>query len=116
MERIERLEEEKAGLAADIRDVLAEAKGSGFCVPTIRKILKLRKLDAQEREEAETVLSVYLVAMGMQMRSTWTMEKPHDGRATHIFDYLAALRNSPEELTKSTTVTASKASSCGFST
>ena len=67
VERVEKLEEEKAGLGADIRDVLAEAKGSGFCVPTIRKILKLRKLDAQEREEAETVLSVYLVAMGMQM-------------------------------------------------
>ncbi|MHC5536688.1 DUF2312 domain-containing protein [Singulisphaera rosea] len=63
--RIEKLSEEKAGIAADIRDVFAEAKGNGFSVPALRAILKMRKMDAGEREEQETVLDVYLVALGM---------------------------------------------------
>jgi len=63
--RIERLEEEKAGIAADIRDVFSEAKGNGFEVAAIRKIIKLRKMDEQAREEAETVLDTYLHALGM---------------------------------------------------
>lgn len=66
IERVERLEEEKANLAADIRDVFAEAKGNGFCVRTIRKILKLRKMDTSERDEQEAVLDTYLRALGMQ--------------------------------------------------
>lgn len=65
IERVERLEEEKAGIAADIKDVLAEARGNGFDVPTIRKILKMRKQDASEREEQETILDVYMNALGM---------------------------------------------------
>lgn len=65
VERVERLEEEKAGIAADIRDVFAEAKGNGFDVPTIRKILKIRKQDESEREEAENILDTYLNALGM---------------------------------------------------
>lgn len=64
--RVERLEEEKAGIAADIRDIFAEAKGNGFDVPAIRKIIKLRKLDTQEREEQEHVLDTYMRALGMQ--------------------------------------------------
>lgn len=64
--RVEKLEEEKAGIAADIRDVFAEARGNGFDCPAIKKIIKLRRMDASEREEAETVLDVYLVALGMQ--------------------------------------------------
>ena len=63
--RIERLEEEKAALAADIRDVFAEAKGQGFDVKAIRQIIKIRKLDAQEREEQQAMLDVYLNALGM---------------------------------------------------
>ena len=62
---MEKLEEEKAGIAADIRDVFAEAKGNGFDVKAIRTILKMRKLDASEREEQETILDVYLNALGM---------------------------------------------------
>src|SRR3954462_3723155 len=65
--RIEKLEEEKAGLAADLRDVYSEARGNGLDCPAIRKIIKLRKMDASEREEAETILDVYLHALGMQM-------------------------------------------------
>jgi len=63
--RVERLEEEKAGIAADIRDVFAEAKGNGFDVKALRQIIKIRKLDAQEREEQETILDVYMNALGM---------------------------------------------------
>ncbi len=63
--RVEKLEEEKAGLSADIRDVFAEAKGNGFDCPAIKKIIKLRKMDAQDREEAETTLETYCRALGM---------------------------------------------------
>lgn len=63
--RVEKLEEEKAGISADIRDVFAEAKGNGFDVPAIRKILKLRKMDPSERDEAEHVLDTYCRALGM---------------------------------------------------
>lgn len=66
IQRIERLEEEKSGIAADIRDVFAEAKGNGFHVKAIRKIIKLRQLDAQQREEEETILDTYMRALGMQ--------------------------------------------------
>ena len=63
--RVEKLEEEKAAIADDIRDVFAEAKGNGFDVKAIRQIIKLRKMDAQEREEEETVLDTYMRALGM---------------------------------------------------
>ncbi len=65
IERIERVEEEKAGLAADIRDIYAESKANGFDVKAIRTIIKMRKKDAAEREEEQTILDVYLVAMDM---------------------------------------------------
>jgi uncharacterized protein (UPF0335 family) len=63
--RVEKLEEEKAGLAAEIRDVFAEAKRNGFDIPAIRQILKLRKLDSAERDEKELVLDTYRRALGM---------------------------------------------------
>lgn len=66
IERIERLEEEKANIAADITDVYSEAKGNGFDVKTMREIIKLRKLEAHEREEKEILLDLYLGALGMQ--------------------------------------------------
>ena len=59
VERIEKLEEEKAALAADIRDVYAEAKGNGFDVKTLRQIVRLRKLDAADRDEQEALLDLY---------------------------------------------------------
>lgn len=65
VERIERLEEEKAALAGDIKEVYAEAKGHGFDVKTLRQVVRLRKQDAQERQEREEMLSVYLHALGM---------------------------------------------------
>lgn len=65
IERIEKLEEEKAAIGADIKDVFAEAKGNGFDVKAMRSIIRLRKLDASERDEQETILDTYLRALGM---------------------------------------------------
>jgi len=65
IERIERLEEEKASLAGDIREVYAEAKGNGFETKVIRKIIALRKKDFAERREEEAILDLYMQALGM---------------------------------------------------
>ena len=65
IERIERLEEEKAGIAADIREVYAEAKGNGYDVKALRQVVKLRKVDEADRREADLVLSTYMRALGM---------------------------------------------------
>lgn len=65
IERIERLEEEKAGIAADIKDVFQELKGRGFDVKAVRAILRMRKQDRAERQEAEAILELYLQALGM---------------------------------------------------
>ncbi len=65
IERIERLEEEKAGIAADIKDIFAEAKGNGFDVKTMRQVLKIRKMDASDRDEQEALLDLYMHALGM---------------------------------------------------
>ena len=65
IERIERLEEEKAAIASDVRDVYAEAKGNGYDVKALRTIVRLRKQDANERAEAETILETYMQALGM---------------------------------------------------
>ena len=63
--RIERLEEEKAALAADLREVYAEAKGNGFDVKALRTVVRLRKQDENKRREEEAVLTTYLHALGM---------------------------------------------------
>lgn len=65
VERIERLEEEKKAIADDIKDVYAEAKGNGFDVKTLRQVVRLRKVEAAERQEAEAMLDLYLSALGM---------------------------------------------------
>jgi uncharacterized protein (UPF0335 family) len=65
IERIERLEEEKKATSDDIRDVYAEAKGTGFDVKALRTIVRLRKQDVNERKEQEAVLETYLHALGM---------------------------------------------------
>jgi uncharacterized protein (UPF0335 family) len=65
IERVERLEEEKKALADDIRDVYAEAKGSGFDVKALRMIVRMRKQDADERREQEAILETYMHALGM---------------------------------------------------
>ena len=65
IERIERLEEEKAALAGDIREVYAEAKGSGFDTKIMRQIVRLRKLDKADLQEQETLLDLYKRALGL---------------------------------------------------
>lgn len=65
VEQIERLEEEKKAIASDIRDKLAEAAAIGFDKKSIRKLVKLRKISATEREEVAGILAVYMHALGM---------------------------------------------------
>ena len=65
IERIETLEDEKAALGEQIREVFAEAKGSGFDIKVIRQVLKIRKMETQERLEQEELLDLYLAALGM---------------------------------------------------
>ncbi len=65
IERIERLEEEKKTIAADIREVYAEAKANGFDTKILRKVITLRKKDRAEREEEQAMIDLYLHALGM---------------------------------------------------
>jgi uncharacterized protein (UPF0335 family) len=64
IERIERLEEDKAGIAGDIKEVYAEAKGDGFDIKVIRKIVRLRKQVKVKRQEEEALLDLYISAIG----------------------------------------------------
>jgi uncharacterized protein (UPF0335 family) len=65
VERIEKLEEEKAELSTDVREVYAEAKSAGFDVKVLRQIITLRKIDSADREEREELLELYKAALGM---------------------------------------------------
>ena len=65
IERLERLEEEKAGIMGDIKEVFAELKGRGFDAKAVRTILRIRKQDHSERQEQEAILELYLQALGM---------------------------------------------------
>lgn len=65
IERIERLEEEQKALSSDIRDVFAEAKSAGFDVKIMRTIIKLRKMNAADRDEQETLLETYRRALDL---------------------------------------------------
>ena len=66
IERIEKLEEEKRAIGDDIKDVYAEAKGTGFDPKVMRKIISLRRQDKHKREEEEEILDLYLSALGME--------------------------------------------------
>ena len=63
VERIERLEEEKAALAADIKEVYAEAKGQGFDTAILKRVIRLRKMDPADRQEQEAILELYMAAI-----------------------------------------------------
>ena len=65
LQRVERLEEEKAALMADIREVYAEAKSAGFDPKIMRKVVRLRAMDDGARQEEEDLLNTYLAALGM---------------------------------------------------
>jgi uncharacterized protein (UPF0335 family) len=64
VERLERLEEDKAAIAGDMKEVFAEAKGEGYDVKTLRKVLRIRKQDKAKRQEEEAILDLYLSALG----------------------------------------------------
>ncbi|WP_183896991.1 DUF2312 domain-containing protein [Rhizobium skierniewicense] len=66
IERVERLEEEKSAISDDIKDVMGEAKGRGYDTKAIRTIIRLRKKDANERIEEESILQTYMAALGME--------------------------------------------------
>jgi len=70
VERIERLEEEKATITEDIKEVYAEAKANGFDTKILRKVVRLRKVDRAEREEEEALIDLYLHALGMAIDPT----------------------------------------------
>jgi uncharacterized protein (UPF0335 family) len=65
VERIERMNEEKATINDDLKEIYAEARGTGFHVPAIKTIVRLRKKDQAEREEEESILDLYKAALGM---------------------------------------------------
>ncbi|MGA0604138.1 DUF2312 domain-containing protein [Caulobacter sp. KR2-114] len=64
IERIERLEEDKAAVANDLKEVYAEAKGEGFDVKILRKVIRLRKQDTAKRQEEEALIDLYISAIG----------------------------------------------------
>jgi uncharacterized protein (UPF0335 family) len=64
IERIERLEEDKAAVAADLKEVYAEAKGEGFDTKIVRKVIRMRKQDTAKRQEEEALIELYLSAIG----------------------------------------------------
>lgn len=64
IERIERLEEDKAAVMADIKEVFSEAKGEGYDVKVLRKVVRIRKQDKAKRQEEEAILDLYLSAVG----------------------------------------------------
>lgn len=76
VERIERLEEEKATIADDIKEVYAEAKANGFDVKILRKVVRLRKVDTAEREEEEALIDLYMHALGMAIDPNVTGSAP----------------------------------------
>ncbi|WP_029013634.1 DUF2312 domain-containing protein [Niveispirillum irakense] len=66
IERIERLEEEKKGIQDDIKDIYAEAKGTGFDTKIMRQIIRIRKMESNDRQEMEALLDLYKSALGIE--------------------------------------------------
>lgn len=66
IERIERLEEEKKGIQDDIKDIYAEAKGTGFDTKVMRQIIRIRKMEKEDRQELEALLDLYKAALGIE--------------------------------------------------
>lgn len=90
VERIEKLEEEKAAIAADIKDVFAEAKSSGFDPKIIKKVIALRKQDSAKRREEQELLAVYMDALGM-------LSDTPLGRAAVEREFADAAAEAPED-------------------
>ena len=90
VERIERLEEEKAAIAADIKDVYAEAKGTGFDPKIIKKVIALRKQDADKMREEQALIATYMDALGM-------LSDTPLGRAAVAREFAGAQAEAPED-------------------
>lgn len=82
VERIERLEEEKKNIAGDIKEVYADAKANGFDTKILRKVIALRKKDANERQEEEALLDVYLASLGEMPLFETIRQSVADGNLT----------------------------------
>ena len=67
IERIERLEEERRALGADIKEVFSEARGAGFDTKIMRRVIRLRKMDKDDLDEQGALLAIYLTALGMRL-------------------------------------------------
>lgn len=83
VERVERLEAEIKDLNRDKSELYAEAKGNGFDVPTIKKIVRIRKLDHAERQEQDALLDLYMSALGMLPADEPSRVHVHEGRSSH---------------------------------
>ena len=83
VERIERIEEEISALNSDKSEVYSEAKGSGYDVPTIKKIVRIRKLDHAERQEQDAMLDLYMSALGMVPADEPSRVYVHEGHIEH---------------------------------
>ncbi|OMQ42136.1 hypothetical protein BKP54_25185 [Ensifer sp. 1H6] len=90
IERIERLEAEKQTIADDIKDVYGEAKSTGFDAKILRKVISIRKQDADERAEQEAILDTYLVALGMQPDLFAEPDEPEQEGGAHLVEKVAA--------------------------
>lgn len=76
IERIERLEEEKKTIADDVKEIYGEARGQGYDVKILRKVIALRRLDNAERQEQEAILDLYLTALGMKAQGDLPFDTP----------------------------------------
>ncbi len=65
VDRIERLEDEKTAISLDVREIFAEAKNNGYDIPALREILRIRKMEANKRAERESIIEIYMQALGM---------------------------------------------------
>lgn len=81
IERIERVDAEISELKADQKDIYAEAKGNGFDVKIMRRIVAIRKQDADKRREEEEILDLYMISLGMTPLETWATKESPSSRA-----------------------------------
>lgn len=88
IERIERLEEDKKGIADDIKDVYAEAKSNGYDVKTMRAIVRLRKMESHARQEAKALLDTYAAALGLWDSTPLGASLRPDGELDQLVDQI----------------------------
>ena len=97
IEQVEYLEEQKAAVADDMKEVFAEAKGAGFDVKVIRQILKMRKMDQDELMEQEAVLETYLQALNMSSKVSQSAEEKIASTPTTTDDALVSTETETDD-------------------